>query len=133
MSVTKKTVVTLKDINGVEVKIQQDTLKNVLQATTTEGKDVFLDPESETSMQTSVTIMFDDIVSDGIPKMLHFEDAETPSEAWRVVNVGLFDGTQMVFSHPKKAAEFLMRVPDGKLLSPAEKAANVVSIEDYKK
>lgn len=131
MAVQQKTIITGQTESGEEVKFDKDSLTSLTRATTTEGESVLVVPDSMTSQEVFIHVEFDDILENNTKKTLDWKGEDVPDDAWRVVFLTFFDGSKVVFSHPREAIRFLKQLPP--LISPRERDAKVFNIAEYRK
>lgn len=127
--ITQTAVVTTKTLDGIEVKVHQESLEGVLQGTTISGDKVIVDKDNpDASIETTTSVVFDDL-TEKEPASI-FWTTEVPDDAFRIVVLTFFDGTKKVFSHPAKAAEFLSKLSP--IRSPREQEVKVYNISEYR-
>lgn len=106
MSVEQKVIVTAKIADGTEVRVRQETVKQVVQATTVEGDTVYIDSEATLGeTETTVTVVFDDL--DEKRTLTWVPEIEVPTAVSRIIRVVFFNGAQLVFSDFTEASKYL--------------------------
>lgn len=129
MPITQKTIWTVKNSDGVSVRVVGDTVAQACKCSTEDGEVVYFDPEDTQDTEIEVDVVFDDIVED-TKRTLSWSSVDIPDAAWRIVRITLFDGTNLVFSHPREAIHFLGMLKP--LRSPKERDANLIDISEYR-